>query len=64
MHLNLLVIKTHKLHELATFYRLLGLEFEYHKHDQGPFHYSAKLGETVAESSFKCTPILLILCTI
>ncbi len=54
---NFLVIKTHKLHELATFYRLLGLEFEYHKHDQGPFHYSAKLGK-LSQNQVSNAPLL------
>lgn len=49
MKLNLLVLKTHKLHELAAFYSLLGLKFEYHKHEQGIFHYATQLGETVFE---------------
>ena len=49
MKLNLLVIKTNLLHEMAVFYSLLGLSFDYHKHEQGIFHYSTQLGETVFE---------------
>ena len=49
MKLNLLVIKTNQLHEMATFYSLLGLSFDYHKHEQGIFHYSTQLCETVFE---------------
>ena len=49
MKLNLLVIKTNQLHEMAAFYSLLGLSFDYHKHEQGIFHYSTQLGETVFE---------------
>jgi lactoylglutathione lyase len=49
MKINLIVIKTKNLHELAAFYELLGLKFEYHKHEQGIFHYSTLLGETVFE---------------
>lgn len=49
MKLNLLVIKTNQLHEMAAFYSLLGLSFDYHKHEQGIFHYSTTLGETVFE---------------
>src|SRR5437588_578601 len=49
MHLNLLVIKTPDIHALADFYSLLGLEFEYHKHEEGVFHYSANIGGTIFE---------------
>jgi lactoylglutathione lyase len=49
MKLNLIVVKTNKLHELADFYTLLGLKFGYHKHEQGIFHYSTQLGETIFE---------------
>lgn len=40
--LNLLVIKTNQLPEVAAFYTLLGFEFEYHQHGKGPFHYASK----------------------
>ena len=49
MKLKLLVIKTNQLHEMGAFYSLLGLSFDYHKHEQGIFHYSTQLGETVFE---------------
>ena len=34
---------------MADFYNLLGLTFDYHKHGTSPFHYSAKVGQTVLE---------------
>ncbi len=34
---------------LVNFYKLLGLEFDYHKHEQGVYHYATKIGETVFE---------------
>ncbi|RBL89987.1 VOC family protein [Chitinophaga flava] len=40
--LNLLVIKTNQMLEVAAFYTLLGFEFEYHQHGKGPFHYASK----------------------
>lgn len=49
MILNLIVIRTADMLCLVNFYNLLGLEFDYHKHEQGVYHYSAKLGETVFE---------------
>lgn len=42
MPLNLLVLKTHQLHQLADFYRLLGCTFVYHQHGQGPLHYACE----------------------
>ena len=42
MRLNLLVLKTHQLHLLADFYRLLGCTFVYHQHGKGPLHYSCE----------------------
>lgn len=49
MLLNLLVIKTQNVKALADFYTFLGFEFEYHKHEKGAFHYSAKIGDLVFE---------------
>ena len=49
MKINLIVLKTNQLHELAAFYEQLGLRFEYHKHEQGIFHYSTILDGTVFE---------------
>ncbi|MEO0041698.1 MAG: hypothetical protein RL329_1146 [Bacteroidota bacterium] len=49
MKINLIVLKTNQLHALAHFYEQLGLRFEYHKHEQGIFHYSTILDGTVFE---------------
>jgi len=49
MRLNLIVIKTNRLSELAEFYSWLGLTFEYHRHEQGVFHYSGVLEKMVFE---------------
>lgn len=49
MKMNLLVIKTNKIHELAKFYTLLGFNFEYHKHEQGIYHYSVEKDNIVFE---------------
>lgn len=49
MNLQLLVLRTSNIEQLADFYSLLGLKFDYHKHGNSPFHYSATIGETVLE---------------
>lgn len=38
---NLIVIKTDKIQAQSEFYSALGLEFEYHKHGNGPHHYAS-----------------------
>ncbi len=49
MDLTLLVIRSVIPEQLAQFYTLLGLSFEYHQHGNGPFHYSARIGPTLLE---------------
>jgi hypothetical protein len=49
MNLTLLVIRSAIPEQLAQFYKLLGLSFEYHQHGNGPFHYSARIGPTLLE---------------
>lgn len=49
MELNLLVIRTKNPRLLAEFYEKIGLQFEYHQHGNGPFHYATALGKTVFE---------------
>jgi lactoylglutathione lyase len=49
MEIRLLVIRTSDIDRLASFYGLFGLEFEYHKHEKSPYHYSASIGNTVLE---------------
>jgi len=49
MNINLLVIRTDKPKELAAFYELLGMRFDYHQHGKGPWHYSAEIEDLVFE---------------
>lgn len=42
MKLNLLVIRTADPEALKSQYELLGLKFDYHRHQTGPFHYAAE----------------------
>jgi lactoylglutathione lyase len=49
MKIDLIVIKTDHPEELANFYSLLGIEFEYHNHGDGPFHFAGKIKDTVFE---------------
>jgi catechol 2,3-dioxygenase-like lactoylglutathione lyase family enzyme len=47
--INLIVIKTDKIQAQFEFYSALGLEFEYHKHGNGPHHYASNTGQPVIE---------------
>jgi lactoylglutathione lyase len=49
MDIRLLVLRTSDTKKLADFYSLFGLTFDYHKHGNSPFHYSATFGQTVLE---------------
>lgn len=49
MDIRLLVLRTGDIKRLADFYSLFGLTFDYHKHGNSPFHYSATIGQTVLE---------------
>lgn len=49
MEIRLLVIRTKNQKQLADFYSLLGLTFNYHKHGNSPVHYSATFGSLVVE---------------
>jgi predicted enzyme related to lactoylglutathione lyase len=49
MEIRLLVIRTIEMAQLADFYALLGLTFEYHKHGKSPWHFSAPAGHTILE---------------
>lgn len=49
MELRLIVIRTSDIKRLSDFYSLLGLSFNYHKHGQSPYHYSATIGTLVLE---------------
>jgi lactoylglutathione lyase len=47
--LTLLVLKTHQMDWLRTFYATLGIEFVEERHGNGPLHYSGRVGGTVFE---------------
>lgn len=49
MKVNLIVIKTIRLEELKKQYELIGIQFQYHQHGNGPFHYSAELDDLIFE---------------
>ncbi len=49
MKINLLVIRTSNPEQLKEQYERLGFEFDYHKHGNGPFHYSADSNGFVLE---------------
>ena len=49
MELRLLVLRTKEIKKLADFYTSLGLNFDYHKHGNSPYHYSGVIGKTVVE---------------
>lgn len=49
MDIRLLVLRTGDTKRLAEFYSLFGLTFDYHKHGNSSFHYSATIGQTVLE---------------
>ena len=49
MDIRLLVLRTSDTKKLSDFYSLFGLIFDYHKHGNSPFHYSATIGQTVLE---------------
>jgi lactoylglutathione lyase len=49
MEIRLLVLRTSDTKKLADFYCLFGLTFDYHKHGNSPFHYSASIGQTALE---------------
>lgn len=49
MQLSLLVLKTHQVEALRSFYEAIGLAFVEEQHGSGPVHYAAELGATVVE---------------
>lgn len=49
VQLNLVVIRAEDIDRAAEFYRLLGLEFQKHRHGSGPEHYASEEGGTVFE---------------
>ncbi|NOQ73617.1 MAG: glyoxalase/bleomycin resistance/extradiol dioxygenase family protein [Crocinitomix sp.] len=49
MQINLLVIRSKNPADLAQQYEQLGMEFSYHKHGNGPYHYAAEFNGQVFE---------------
>ena len=49
MRINLIVLRTDKPRELSNFYEKLEIQFEYHRHGKGSWHYSAELEGVVFE---------------
>lgn len=49
MQVNLIVIRTNQPKELSEFYEQLGIKFEYHRHGNGTWHYSAEIEKIVFE---------------
>jgi hypothetical protein len=49
MKLNLLALRSPDPKRLSGFYELLGLIFEYHRHGNSPYHYSARIDGVVLE---------------
>ncbi len=49
MQIKLLVIRTNDQKRLVDFYKLFGLTFEYHQHNNSPFHYSTTIENLVLE---------------
>jgi len=44
-----MVIKSKQPEELAKQYELIGLNFEYHKHSTGPYHFATTIEGTTFE---------------
>ena len=49
MNINLLVIRSHNPQALSVQYAALGMEFSFHKHGNGPYHYAAEFNGQVFE---------------
>lgn len=49
MKLSLIVLRTPDPEKLQAQYCMLGIEFQYHRHGSGPFHYSAELVGLILE---------------
>ena len=49
IQINLIVIRTDKPKELSEFYEQIGMNFKYHQHGKGTWHYSTEIGKTVFE---------------
>ena len=49
MKINLLVIRTENPTVLKSQYELIGFDFEYHQHGNGPFHFESEQEDFVFE---------------
>lgn len=49
MKLKLIVIKTENIHKTVEFYKMLNLSFDYHKHNNSPYHYTTTIDKTILE---------------
>lgn len=49
VRLSLLVLKTHQLERLCSFYQALGMALQPEQHGSGPLHYSAELNGLILE---------------
>lgn len=49
IRLNLVVVRTQDLEVLVRFYERLGLDFQQHRHGEGPRHYACELHGAVFE---------------
>ena len=49
MQVNLIVLRTSNPEQLANFYQKMGIQFDYHRHGNGPFHYSTDLNGLIFE---------------
>ncbi|MEM1325270.1 MAG: VOC family protein [Bacteroidota bacterium] len=49
MQINLLVIRSNQPEKLSKFYEQLGMQFDYHRHGKGAWHYSTEVKGTVFE---------------
>ncbi|HEY9195147.1 MAG TPA: VOC family protein [Mucilaginibacter sp.] len=49
MKIKLIVLRTGNMDSLVEFYQLLGVTFNFHKHGDSPYHYSAIMDQMVLE---------------
>ena len=47
--LNLLVLKTHDVQRLRSFYESIGISFKEEQHGPGPLHFAGQMGQVVIE---------------
>jgi lactoylglutathione lyase len=47
--LKLIVLRTHRLEEMKTFYEMLGIKFVEESHGKGAVHYAGAIGSAILE---------------